>query len=743
MFDSSAKHKNVYLSPCLVLIIIFSVITSSSANSADLNTSRPKVGLVLGGGGARGSAHIGVIKVLEEMKIPIDLIVGTSMGSIIGGLYASGMSTKELETAMTGVDWNDAFHDAPQRQNISFRRKQDDFNFMVKSSPGFKDGKLVLPQGLIQGQKLNLILKSLTLQTATVDDFDKLSIPYRAVATDFETGEVVVIGSGDLASAMRASMSIPGVFSPVRIDGKLLVDGGVASNLPVSTAKRMGADVVIAVNVGTPPLQASEIRSVLSVTVQLTRLMTNANVKIETGKLQPDDILIMPDLGDLKTADFKRASEGISIGEKAARRAAQKLQSLSLSDADYNRFLSEKKKRISHEPVTVDFIRIINNSQLSDKVIASRIHSKIGEILDTSSLEKDFGAVYGLDIFEQVDYRIKKENNETGLLIKSLRKSWGPNYIQFGLKLEDNFKGENSYNLGVSYTMTEVNRLGGEWRTEINVGESPRFFTEFHQPLDYLSRYFISPYIIHQRRNVNIFYSGSLVEQYRVTSTEFGLEGGRELGTWGEMRVGIRRGSGNAEIRVGNPGQESLDADKGDFFLRFSYDRLNNVNFPRHGALANVEWTFSREKLGADSNFNSIQGQWLKAFSRDKNTLLFALRGATVFNDKVPVHYMFPLGGFLDLSGYSKDEIAGSHLGFGSIIYYRKISEISFLPAYLGCSLELGNVWEENDDISTSSLSPGGSVFLGLDSFMGPLYLGFGYAEGGRNSFYLYLGQAF
>ncbi|MDM8550119.1 patatin-like phospholipase family protein [Desulfobacterales bacterium HSG2] len=739
-FLTNNKRKGIFLKPGLAVFMLLFFVLSVTAGASDTGQAdRPRIGLVLGGGGARGAAHIGVIKILEELRIPIDVIAGTSMGSIVGGLYASGMGPDELETAITNIDWNDAFRDASPREKRSFRDKHDDLNFMVKSSPGFRDGELLLPQGLIQGQKLNFILKSLTIPVAKTENFDELSIPYRAVTTNIETGEVVVIGSGDLANAMRASMSVPGVFSPIRIDGRLLVDGGVANNLPVDIARGMGADVVIAVNVGTPLMPGHKIKSVLNITDQLTRLMTHSNVKAQIEALGPNDILIQPELGDLGSADFGRSAEGIAIGEKAAANLRQRLQSLSLSQSEYDAYLTEREKRSVHDPITIDFIRVVNNSRLSDEVIASRIHAKLGKEPDLSALKEDIGAIYALDIFENVDYNLVTEKEKTGLLVNAIGKSWGPNYLQFGIRLADDLQGENSYDLGISYTMTELNRLGGEWRTEVTVGKNPRFFTEFYQPLDHSLRYFLSPYVEYENRNVNLFRSGDLVSQYRVSTSTIGLEGGRELGDWGELKFGIRRVMGKAEVRIGPPYAEEFDFDDGDIFARFSYDTLDSLNFPRHGAKAAVEWAFFREELGADISFNRLVFIEGTAHTLDKNTLIMHLKGATVFDDEVSIQHNFPLGGFLNLSGYHEKEIYGPHSLSGAMIYYRQIGDIT----YLGCSLETGNVWEDTDDIDFGSLIPAGSVFLGVDSFLGPLYLGFGYAEGGRNSVYLYLGKGF
>ena len=291
--------------PKLKFLIVGMVIATVVATAVDINATtpvpekQPRIGLVLSGGGARGMAHVGVIQVLEEMKIPIHCVAGTSMGAIVGGLYAAGMSPAEMEKFVTSMEWNEAFKDKPPPSELSFRRKQEAADYLINFDLGYKDGKFAIPKGLLQGQNLNLILKSLLFHTETIDDFNKLNIPFRAVATDIETGDAVIMGKGDLVKAIRASMSIPGVFAPVEIDGKILVDGGVANNLPIDVARQMGADVVIAVDISTKLSTRKQLTSSVEITAQLTSIMIQRNTAEQIKTLGEEDILIQPELGDL------------------------------------------------------------------------------------------------------------------------------------------------------------------------------------------------------------------------------------------------------------------------------------------------------------------------------------------------------------------------------------------------------------------------------------------------------------
>src|SRR5512145_453114 len=279
---------------------------------------QPRVGLVLSGGGARGMAHVGVIRVLEEMKIPVHCIAGTSMGAIVGGLYAAGMSPDEMEKMVTSMEWNEAFRDKPPPSELSFRRKKDAADYLINFDLGFKDGGFSIPMGLLQGQNLNLMLKTMLFHTEGIDDFNKLNIPFRAMATDIETGDAVILDKGDLVKAIRASMSIPALFAPVEINGKLLVDGGIANNLPVDIARQMGADVLIVVDISTSLSRRKQLTSSVEITSQLTSILVQRNTADQIRTLYQTDILIRPDMGDIGSGDFFRAAEAVAAGRKKA-----------------------------------------------------------------------------------------------------------------------------------------------------------------------------------------------------------------------------------------------------------------------------------------------------------------------------------------------------------------------------------------------------------------------------------------
>ncbi len=732
----------------MALVLGASLISPVLAVAAE--QSRPRVGLVLSGGGARGAAHVGVLKVLDEMRIPIDAIAGTSMGAVVGGLYASGMPVADIEKLLRSVNWEDALKDRPPREELGFRRKQDDREFLVRYALGVTKEGFVLPRGLVQGQKLEQVLRGASLPVAGIQSFDRLPIPFRAVATDLETGDSIVMDSGDLVTAMRASMSAPGVFAPVERDGKLLVDGGLTDNLPVAIARAMNVDVLIAVDVSFPLYASEDLKSPLEITNQAFAILIRGRTREQRALLGPNDILIEPPLGRFTAADFARVPQALRAGEIGARELTAPLQKLALSPDAYVGYLATRNPRDTSLP-TIEFVRADPRSMEYDPLVKATMSNLIGKPLDADRVRRQLSSLYALDRFESIDYNLVEEGGRAGLELDLRRKSWGPNYVRFGLNLEDNFEGISRYNAAVRFIATELNPLGAEWLTDVQIGNNPRLFTEFYQPLSLASRYFIAPSIDFEERSV--FQLGAdgrdLLAEYRVRSLQGGLDVGREISNWGEIRFGMRRGAGRSRVLIGDQTLPLDNFNRGGYFARFSYDRLDSIFFPRHGQQFEFQWRGERENIGSDQNLNAFESSWLVARSFDRHTLIFWVNGGTIANAEVtrPENF-FSLGGFLNLSGLSPGALAGEHFGIGRLIYQRRIgrggSGVLDFPAYAGMSFEAGNAWLESSDAGFGDLRKNFSIFLGLDSPLGPVYLATGYdTKESQKAFYLFLGRTF
>ena len=491
---------------CLIWPLFFGadIFAQDRVQKNEVQKHRPTVGLVLGGGGAKGLAHIGVIKVLEENHIPVDVISGTSMGAIVGALYASGYSADELENIIKDMDWHDVFDDKTSRGSSTFRRKADEFGFLTDYKVTFRDGKIVLPQGVIQGQNLFLELSRLLSETRSVGKFEDLPIPFKLVATDLSTGDAVIMEDGDLATAVFASMAIPGLIPPVEREGKHLIDGGLVNNLPVDLARALGADIVIVVNVGTDPKPAHEIGNFIEVLRQTQIILTQENTRVQISSLRPQDILIEPSLLGVSAASFDQADIMADKGAGAAQKVLPKLQSLRLSNQNWLGHLKSRLAVPQKRPI-IDEIRVTQNSKLSDEILRIGITVKPGEIFDPARLNHDIDRLYGDGLYDRITYKVQEEPGQTVLLIDGKVKESSDGYFKFGVSLDSNLEDTSSFRLGVSYTKPQVNKWGGEWRSEVTIGDILEGVTEFYQPVGARQRFFVEPSLFLERQKSEFF----------------------------------------------------------------------------------------------------------------------------------------------------------------------------------------------------------------------------------------------
>lgn len=724
------------------------VLLPRSCPAEETVLERPRVGLVLSGGGARGAAHVGVIRALEEMRIPIDAVAGTSMGAVVGGLYAAGLSGAEIEYVFQRLDWQDLFQDRAPRRDLVYRRKQDDRNYLVRQALGVRpDEGVVLPIGLVQGQKITQVLRDATAPVADVRDFDRLPTPFRALATDLETGDAVVLGQGDLATVLRASMSAPGVLAPVEIDGRLLVDGGMVDNLPVDLVRQMGVDVLVVVDVSFPLADRAGLQSAIDVTNQMIGIMVRRGTLASRESLTRNDILIEPDLGRMTAFDFSKVPQVMAAGRSAVSQAGARLSDLSLSDAGYAGYLAHRNGRPRDE-VQVAFVRPAAGSEPD----AARIEAVFGELegrpLDTADLQRRLYREYGLDIYESTDYRLVEQDGEQGLEIDLRRKSWGPNFLRLGLSVEQDYEGGAVGNAAVRLLLTGLNTLGAEWLTDVQLGEEPRFYTEFFQPLSFTNGLFIAPAFRYELETLQAIEDGQRIARYRIRDTEYSLALGAEISSWGELRLGARSGDGSTRVMIGDPGLPEGEFDIGGYFVNFGYDRLDSAYFPRHGQAFRAGWLADRKSLGAGRDADIVYASWQFARSHQRYSGVISIDAGSALDDRVnSPQDLFTLGGFLNISGLPSDALAGTQYGIVRGMVYRRISRggtgFFEFPAYLGFSLEAGNAWLTRDDVDFGDLETGGSVFLGAESPFGPVYLAAGFAEGGESAFYLFLGKTF
>lgn len=718
------------------LLLLLAPALAASGFSAP----RPRIGLVLSGGGALGIAHVGVLQALEEMRIPVDVVAGTSMGAIVGGLYAAGYSPAELEGIVGSLDWRELLKDRPDRRAMPYRRKVDDLFYLTRYELGFSGGRLRMPSGFIPGHRLGAALQTLSMRAAGITDFDQLPTPFRAVATDLDTGGMVVLASGDLATALRASMAVPGVFSPVEVDGRLLADGGMVRNLPTDLARAMGAEIVIAVDLGEPLGAQGRPDSIAAVVQRTTDMLTRLNV--ETA-LSDADLVIRPRVSGWGLLDFDKWRTILPQGREAVHSVAAELAPLVLPADEWAEFLACRERETP--PIYLVRVDIDPGPGLAPEVATHLVRTRPGRLLDAAVLQADLDRLYQLGEFESVGFRLDPEGSGWALSIAAQPKSWGPNYLRFGLALFADLEGKSEFNALTSFTMTRLNRFGGEFKAATQLGSSPFLSGEFYQPVEPSRTLFAAVGISSSQVKTQVPVGDEIV-QYRIAQRRGHASLGLQFGRYGEVRAGLRHDAVEA-VPTSSHGSDAREFTSTDAGLVFAaaFDQIDNLSMPKRGVLAFVEAYDARPSLGADEAYRKISLQTWGATTAGRHTLLGVARYTSALGGTLPVGQEARLGGLFNLSGLPPSEVSGSYGGMAGLLYLYRLGR---LPAfgegiYAGFSLEAGNLWPTSQAADFSDLRRSYSVFVGLDTILGPIYLAQGVTSGKKDSFYLYVGRTF
>ncbi|WP_019025858.1 patatin-like phospholipase family protein [Colwellia piezophila] len=714
--------------------------------------ARDKIGLVLSGGGAKGSAHIGVLKILEQNNIPIDYVVGTSIGAYVGGMYALGYDVEEIEKIMLTLPWDNGFSDFIPRESLSYVNKQHRDRYNLSIRLGYSDGGFKVPHGLLLGQSAYQILQRSTDTVSSFVSFDDLAIPYRAVASDIATAQMVVLDSGSINQAMKASASVPGIVAAVEIDGRMLVDGGITNNMPIDVVKKMGADIVIAVDIGSPLARKSELTSTVSVLNQLSTILTNNTSLTQKALLSDKDILLRPAIDELSTTDWAVMPEALKLGEQEASAQLPALMKLAISDVEYQAYKQKKRVKanqwFAELPNKIIQIQFKNNSKVENDIISLHFAVELGKGLSKDELDLAIDRVYALDKFEQVTVEFNDTEQGRILTLHTKAKSWGPNYFDFGFNLKTDFANRAIVSLNMSYMMTDVTDNGGRWLNEAKAGWETLLATEFYQPLtkshDFYSRARVS-YVQDKWEKTktrpelsNDYYLGILALGYNYSFN-------------GILEVGGLAQTGNLSFVALAGGDSDYNSYGG--FVKFGYDTLNSINFPTQGNKLSmkVQWLndeYSSQLSVADTDKSVVLNlDWRGAFGFRSHTFVGIASLATVENEEAFSVHVTELGGFLNLSGYQEDALIGVHKVFVAVVYQydlgREMPAEGGLPVYLGVSAEAGNIWQVNETVKYSDLIHSGSIYLGTDTSFGPAVFGIGFASGGKSSVFLSIGKNF
>lgn len=692
---------------------------------------------------------MGVLKVLEEMRIPVDYISGTSMGAIVGGLYASGLSAEEVEEVLATMDWGTIAEDEQPRRDRVYRRKEDDQRYVMDLEIGL-DG-FVLPRGLRSGQRFTFELQRHTWPVVEIRDFSELPVPFKAVAVDLETGQRVLLDRGSLPLAMRASMSIPGVFTPAELDGRLLVDGGIVANLPIDVVRDMGADVVIAVNIGDRLEGREKLGSLLAVTTQAMTISSSQTVE---ALLPTADLVLSPEVGGRSTLDFSDVEGIIAEGEAEARQHQDRLADLALSEEEYARYRDRKSTPLAKPPHRVHRvarIEIRGLERVDERIVRRVMKTHPGEPLDLDVLRRDLERIYGLGDFELVEFDALPEEGGEGalaVLVTVKEKRGGPFFFRsaFNIDLDEDQNADASFLLNV--TAIRLNRRGLEWRTDARLGTQQELESELYQPLDLESHWFVAVGAARRREKFTLFETDRPAAELERLSTGGALSVGRVLGTSGEVRVGAFWERREQELVNGPRELGGLEqaVDVAGWTANLSVDRLDSIYFPRGGQLGDLAVLLVEPGLGANDRYQLAAFTHVGVKSWGRHTVLSWLEGGTSLGDDQPPYAFFGGGGLFSFSGYRRGELFGATFAVARPTYLYRLATLPTVLGkglYLGCWLEAGNYWQSRSDASLDDLRYAATVTLGAETVIGPAYLTFGLGEEGRRQITLSIGPSF
>ncbi|MBI3727998.1 MAG: patatin-like phospholipase family protein [Burkholderiales bacterium] len=717
---------------------------------------KPRICLALSGGGARGFAHVGVLKVLEELHVPIDCIAGTSMGAVVGGLYAAGFSASEIEKRLDALKLNDIALDRVERRYLPQSIREEDEQYPLGATLGLSANGVRLPAGVVQASQFLEILQNWTAHLQPDIDFDRLPIPFRTLATDMETGKMVIFTKGPLHKAIRASMAAPGVFAPVEIDGKLLSDGGLVKNLPVDIARQMGADVVIAINIGTPLMPRDQLLTLFNVSQQMVNILTEQNVEAQKALLGPNDVLIEPALGNITFMDFARSKEAVKIGEKATHELDAKLLALSLSPEMYA-IRHEIRLNPQLPPIKIQFIDITTNGAVPESDIRRQLNISMGTEYKAEEVNRKLSILNNAREFDSVNHELVERDGEYGIRVNANGRNWGPHFLRFGLALSSGFEGAGGFKLQVGHRRPWLTDGGLEWRNDLEFGNSIKYHTELRQPLFEREGMYLAPFAEIGQNTRNLYSGNTRIAEYNFRSDKLGLDLGFRIGeqsNLGEAKLGLNFNHYRVRPKIGGflllneDGSTKVEtlpsADLQQFGLKSAVviDQLSDASFPRYGYKIDASAFLGTSDTRKNFQEVAISTTW--ANSINNHSINLKLNAAGLFQKGTDVRGIgSTLGGFQQLSAYQPDQFTGDFMVYGSVTYLLRAVKFDLAgqSLFLGTSLEAGNVWNKGEDISFKSLRKSASLFAGFNSFIGPIYLGFALGQSGAKNVFFQLGR--
>ncbi len=740
-------HRNSSVLRRTLIVLATSLLAATAAVAAD-GTSRPRVGLVLAGGGAKGGAHVGVLKVLEELNVPVDCIAGTSMGALVAGGYASGIPAKDLETFMVGIDWPKVVGGVGLWEKEPIEQKRAGVTYSNDLDMGLRDGKVIMPGGLVNTSGIDDLLRSYVAKARGVSNFDQLPIPYRAVATDMVTGQMVVLDRGDLAMAMRASMAIPGAFAPVHIDPYILNDGGMVRNLPIDVARKLCADVVIAVNLVKQPTTPDKLQTATQLAGRAMDVMLEANVELQLQTLKPGDVRVDVHVGDIGTADFTRVPETIPLGEQAAKAVADQLRRYAVPRAEYTAW---RQRVTSSQNIEARLagVRFEGLEHVNPEYLSTLTSVRPGDVVSNQTISEQARAMSAVEDLETVGYKFEGEAANPTLTWLPKEKSWGPNYLKFDLGLYASEAGDNGFVIYAKQERRWLNSLGLQWRNELQLGFSNFFTSSLYQPLDVAQRFFVEPDFFARQNWEYLYFQGERVANYLFQDVGGQFDLGFNGGHTAQVRAGYLYSKRKVTVDTGPSLFPEVDTTDAGLVAQATYDSRDEPFSPTRGVVAALEYYDASGSLGSDRDWRRIEAGARLAVPVGDDVVWVTGAGGSNLGSDLPVDRYFTLGGPGSFPGLQLAEYRAPEYWTLSGSYLWKLADLQTLrgeAVYLGAQLETGEIanWVAHGTVlADPELEPiyGGSVYLVGRTPVGPMTLGLGGTSKETWSVWLTLGR--
>lgn len=730
---------------CAVFLLVFAATRVSGQTITPDNGGprsgkvRPKIGLVLSGGGARGWAHIGVLRWFEEHHIPVDYVAGTSMGGLIGAMYAMGESPAEIQRIGKGLDWDKVLTGPPSFDELSFRRKEDQRTYPSDIELGAGKG-IKLPSGINPGHNIGLIFDELTLPYATLSNFDDLPIPFRCVATDMLEARPVVFKSGPLSQALRATMSIPGVFTPVEIDNRVLADGGLLNNIPTDIAKDMGADIIIAVNVGTPLGTREDIATLPGM---LSQIIGVATIESDRRHLQLANLVITPNLGKYTLLDFTDIDAISELGYEAAKKTANALQPFAVSESEWNDYLTARNAKVLSKMPTPSGMAVSGTKEQNRRGIAQDLKDQIGHPINPQELGSQLSAIRGEGRYESLDYTLARTNQADRLEISVRDKAYGPMLLLPIVQYRSSNIANVKLSLGGRLTAFDVGGYGAELRVDVLVGSDNLVASEYYRPLGNKG-FFVAPRALFASTSFDVFQDGDRVAEYRERRLAAGLDLGYTFNRRTQLRIGYEVGRDQAKVTIGNPLLPAVKGLLSKSSVRVDYDSHDSAMVPTSGIglAAEGRWFFAAPGAAEGFPQAEIRGSALKRLNERASLFSYGSAGTTFSKAAAPLE-QFTLGGPFRLGAFGPREFRGDHYFVVSGGYLQRIG---YLPPFLGRKIylsgwyELGSAFFEKDSAIYRSSVSGALI---METRLGALTFGGAFGSDSRGRVFISMGRIF